>query len=78
MSPIGSSALDQLADQGAEPAGEQRAAGVYPDDRQALRGRVLLGDLVGDPPQRPPQIIVRQHDLLVHCLLLLPGLSGPG
>ena len=67
----------QLADQGVQAAGDQRAASVDADDREAVRRGVLLGDLVGDPPQRPPQVVVLEHDLLAHSLLL-PGLSGPG
>ena len=67
----------QLAEQGVEAAGEEGAAGVDADDRQTLGIGVLLGDLVGDPLQRSPQVIALEHDLLAHSLLL-PGLSGPG
>ena len=69
--------LGQLAEQSVEATGEHRAAGVDADDRQALGNRVLLGDLVGDPLQRSPQVVALEHDLLAH-FLLLPGLSGPG
>jgi hypothetical protein len=62
-----------------EATGQHRAPGVDPDDRQILGIGVLLGDLVGDPPQRSPQIVVLQHDLLGHSFLaFLPGLAGPG
>ena len=56
----------QLAEQGVQAAGQQGAAGVDADDRQALGLGVLLGDLVGDPPQRSPQVVVLEHDLLAH------------
>ena len=62
MSPIGTSASGQLGEQGVQAAGEQGAAGVDADDRQDVGVRVLLGDLVGDPPQRSPQIVVLEHD----------------
>ena len=68
----------QLAEEGVQAAGQDGAAGVDADDRQALGIGVLLGDLVGDPPQRSPQIVVLEHDLLVHFGCFLPGLSGPG
>ena len=66
MSPIGSSAPVSSPTQGVQAAGEDGAAGVDADDRQAVGLRVLLGDLVGDPPQRSPQIVVLEHDLLAH------------
>ena len=56
----------QLAEEDVQAAGEHGAAGVDADDREPLGIRVLLGDLVGDPPQRSPQIVVLQHDLLTH------------
>ena len=56
----------QLAEQRVQAAGEHGAAGVDPDDRQALGVRVLLDDLVGDPPQRSPQVVALEHDLLAH------------
>ena len=68
----------QLAEEDVEAAGQDGAASVDADDRQTLRIGVLLGDLVGDPPQRSPQIVVLQHDLLTHFDCFLPGLSGPG
>ena len=68
----------QLAQEDVEAAGQDGAAGVDADDRQTIRIGILLGDLVGDPPQRSPQIVVLQHDLLVHFGCFLPGLSGPG
>jgi hypothetical protein len=37
---------------------------VNADDREAGGVRVLLGDLMGDPLQRSPQVIVLKHDLL--------------
>src|SRR4051794_3018126 len=46
--------------------GEQRAAGMDSDDRQGIGGRVLLGDLMGDPPQGSPQVVVLEHELLTH------------
>ena len=66
MSPIGSSAPVSSPSRAWQAAGQQRAAGVDADDRQALGLRVLLGDLVGDPPQRSPQVVVLEHDLLTH------------
>ena len=60
--------LGQLAEQGVQAAGEERAAGVDADDREALGLRVLLGDLMGDPPQRSPQVVALEHDLLAHLL----------
>ena len=68
MSPIGTSVAGQLAEQRVQAAGEHGAAGVDADDREALGLRVLLGDLVGDPPQRSPQIVVLEHDLLSSTL----------
>ena len=65
-SPIGGLGSAQLGQQSVEPAGEQGATSVDSDDRQGIGGRVLLGDLVGDPPQRSPQIVVLEHDLLRH------------
>ena len=59
----------QLAEEGVEAAGEDRAAGVDADDREVRGLGVLLGDLMGDPPQRSPQIVVLQHDLLAHFSL---------
>ena len=56
----------QLAEQGVQAAGEEGAAGVDADDRETLGLGVLLGDLVGDPPQRSPQVVVLEHDLLAH------------
>ena len=56
----------QLADQGVQALGEQRAAGVDADQGEALGARVLLDDLVGDPDQRAPQLIALEHDLLAH------------
>ena len=67
----------QLPQQGVQPAGEQRAAGVDSDDRETLGIGVLLGDLVSDPLQGSPHVIALEHDLLGH-LRFLPGLSGPG
>ena len=49
-----------------------------PTIAEAIGVRVLLGDLMGDPPQRSPQIVVLEHDLLTHCFCFLPGLAGPG
>ena len=69
MSPIGSSVAGQLAEEGVQAAGEDRAAGVDADDGETRGLGVLLGDLVGDPPQRSPQIVVLEHDLLAHSLL---------
>ena len=71
-------AAGQLTEEDVEAAGQDGAASVDADDRQALGIGVLLGDLVGDPPQRSPQIVVLQHDLLVHFGCFLPGLAGPG
>ena len=70
----------QLADQGVQPAGEHRAAGVDPDQRQRLRAGVLLDDLVRDPHERAAQIVAVEDDLLglVPSYAPLPGLSGPG
>ena len=67
----------QLAEEGVEAAGQDGAAGVDADDGEPRGLRVLLGDLVGDPPQGSPQIVVLKHDLLTH-FRCLPGLSGPG
>ena len=69
MSPIGSSTRGQLAEHRVQAAGEQGAAGVDPDDRQALGVGVLLGDLMGDPPQRSPQVVALEHDLLAQLSL---------
>jgi hypothetical protein len=33
---------------------------------------------VGDTDQRPPEIVVIEHDPFVAHLPLLPGLAGPG
>ena len=68
----------ELADQRVQAAAEDGAAGVDADQREPVRVLILLDDLVGDPDQRPAQIVVIEHDLLVAHLLLLPGLSGPG
>ena len=59
----------QLGEQGVQATGEHGAAGVDADEREPRGLGVLLGDLVGDPPQRSPQIVVLQHDLLTHSLL---------
>jgi hypothetical protein len=50
---------------------------VDADDRQGIGIWVLLGDLVGDPPQRSPQVVALEHDRLVHFCWLLLGLTGP-
>ena len=58
----------ELADQGMQAATDHRSARVDADQRQPIRLLVLLDDLVGDTDQRPPQIVVIEHDLLVaHC-----------
>ena len=67
----------QLAEDRVQAAGQQGAASVDSDDRQALGIGVLLGDLMGDALQRSPQVVALEHDLLAH-LRFLPGLSGPG
>jgi hypothetical protein len=46
--------------------GEQSAARVDADDRQGRRIGILLGDLVGDPPQRSPQVVALEHDRVIH------------
>ncbi len=58
--------VGELAEDRVQAAGEQGAPSVDADDRQSVRLRVLLGDLVGDPPQRPPQVVALEHDLLAH------------
>jgi hypothetical protein len=42
---------------------------VDPDQRQTIRVLILLDDLVGDPDERPPEIVVIEHDLVVVQLL---------
>ncbi len=59
----------QLGQERVQAAGENGAAGVDADDRETLGIGVLLGDLMGDPSQGSPQVIVLQHDLLTHSLL---------
>ena len=68
----------QLAEEGVEAAGEERAAGVDADQGEIPGIGVLLGDLVGDPPQRSPQIVVLEHDLLTHSSLLPSWPHGTG
>ena len=60
-----------------QAAGEVHAAAVDADDRDGAIG-VLLHDLVRDPHQRPAHVVLVEDDLLLHLLLLLPGLAGPG
>src|SRR5262249_61766547 len=55
----------ELLDEGMQAAADDRTAGVDSDQRQPTGIFVLLDDLVGDPDQRPPQIVVIEHDLLV-------------
>ena len=59
----------QLAEDGVKATGQHRAPGVDANDREPRGLRVLLGDLVGDPPQRSPQVLVLEDDLLTHLLL---------
>src|SRR5882757_4605543 len=59
----------QLAEEGVEATGEDRAAGVDADHGEPRGLGVLLGDLMGDPPQGSPQIVVLKHDLLTHFSL---------
>ena len=75
----------ELADQRVQAAADDGPARVDADQRQPIRLLVLLDDLVGDTDQRPPQIVVIEHDLLVaHCLAPswphgtgLKGLAAP-
>ncbi len=72
--------LDRVSD----PPRERYAAPLDADEGQVLRTRLLLDDLVGDPDDSSPDLIVR-HDLAVgHRMtlpgtgaLLLPGLTVP-
>ena len=74
--------LEQLAGQRLQPLGEDRAATMDADDRDAdlaLRPRsrrVLLDDLVRDPHQRAAHVIAVEDDRAIRHLLL-PGLTGP-
>ena len=67
----------QLTEERVEAAGQDGTASVDADDGEPRGLRVLLGDLMGDPSQGSPQIVVLKHDLLTH-VCCLPGLSGPG
>ena len=69
MSPIGRSVAGQLAEEDVQATGEHRAAGVDADEGEPRGLGVLLGDLMGDPPQRSPQILVLEDDLLTHFSL---------
>ena len=55
----------ELTDQRMQAAADDGTARVDPDQRGPIRLLVLLDDLVGDPDQRPPEIVVIEHDLLV-------------
>ena len=69
MSPIGSSTPVSSPSR-AWSRRASRAPRVWmPTIARALGIRVLLGDLVGDAPQRPPQVIALEHDLLAHFSL---------
>src|SRR4051812_26070678 len=57
-------ASTELPDEGVEPLRQDRASRVNADEGQALGAGILLDDLVGDSPQRSPQIIALEHDLL--------------
>src|SRR5262249_10871056 len=68
-----------LADQGVEAVGDQRAAGVDPDQRQALGIGVLFGDLMGDAHKGSPQLIAIEYHSLFHSAPSWPlwtGLKG--
>ena len=69
----------QLADQRVQPLAQDGTACVDADQGDAIRARVLLDDLVGDPHQCAAQVVAVQDDLVISAQLLpLPGLSGPG
>ena len=67
---------DQLPENQVQAGGEDCSASVDADHGQAGRIGVLLDDLVGDPPQGPPQIVALEHDRLTQNSLLT-GLAGP-
>ena len=70
--------LGQLGEEACRRRASRAPRVWIPTIAKAIGLRILLGDLVRDSPQRSRQIVVLQHDLLVHSLLLLPGLAGPG
>ena len=67
-SPSGTSAPESSPTRACRRRQMHGAARVDADQRQPIRVLILLDDLVGDTDQRPPQIVVIEHDLLVaHC-----------
>ena len=56
--------LDEVGDQPVQPRGEVGAAAVDADERDLPVG-VLLDDLVGDPHERPPHVVLVEDDLLL-------------
>jgi hypothetical protein len=73
--------LQQVGDQPVQAGGEVGAAAVDPDERDVAAG-VLLDDLVGDPHERAPDVVLVQDDLLLrHSVPSWPlraGLKGRG
>ena len=60
--PVGTRDAGELLDQRGQPLGEGDAAGVDPDQGEAIDVGVLLDDLVRDAAQRALQIgLVEQH-----------------
>ena len=66
MSPIGSSVSVSSPRKACRRRARIAPRVWMPTIARALGIGVLLGDLVGDPPQRSPQIVVLEHDLLTH------------
>jgi hypothetical protein len=56
--------VEQVLDERVDAPAEHRAAAVDPDDREPLGLRVLLHDLVRDPYERAPDVVLVEDDLL--------------
>ena len=73
---------DALLDQAREPLRERHAARLDPDERNVVKRRIALDDLVGDSRKRAAQRF-RVEDRLPRipgaCVFirLLSGLAGP-
>jgi hypothetical protein len=48
---------------------------VDADERDPVAIIILFDDLVGDPDQRPPEIVVVEHDVVVHLRSFLASLD---